>query len=279
MTVDCQWIENNLEALFCDSLNEEQTRLARAHIENCVACREETQTLNAIDPLIKQHFRRELAIARRPRAVNTRRVFGVSGATLALAAILLFAVMRAPLVTELREPPLPGQSQTAPTASIEPAPPIKNEIPGEDTGRAKPIPGADRVAGQQSFVPPPAAVSPNAPDFMITDHAGYSHTADEYRGHVVVIGIWSDAQPEATGNLDWLYRTYAANTKLRFFGVSNRGQTKPANVTFPVVYNQGSKVFGAQPGDFVVLDENGSVELRGSLVKDFDSIRKLLQGK
>ena len=133
------------------------------------------------------------------------------------------------------------------------------------------------MAGQQSFVPLRRGKS-DAPDSH-TDPAGYSHTADEYRGHVVVIGIWSVDQPEATGNLDWLYRTYAANTKLRFFGVSKIGQTKPANVTFPVVYNQGSKVFGARPGDFVVLDENGSVELRGSLVKDFDSIRKLLQGK
>jgi hypothetical protein len=278
MTVDCQWVENNLEALFCDSLNEEQTRLARAHIDNCVACREETQMLNAIDPVIKQHFRRELAIARRPRAVNTRRVFGVSGAALAVVAILLFAVTRPPQTNPVT-PPLPSQSQIAPTASVVPPPPIKNDAPSEDTGRAKPIPGVDRVTGLQSFVPPPVAVSPNAPDFIITDPAGYSHTAEEYRGHVVVIGIWSDDQPEATANLDWLYRAYASNTKLRFFGVSNSGQTKPANTTFPVVYNQGSKVFGAQSGDFVVLDENGSVELRGSLVKDFDSIRRLLQGK
>ena len=63
MTVDCKWVEKNLEALFCDRLNPEQDQLARRHIDSCVSCRNEVQALNAIDPLIKNHFRRELEIA------------------------------------------------------------------------------------------------------------------------------------------------------------------------------------------------------------------------
>ena len=43
MTVDCQWIEKNLEALSCDRLNEEEVRLAKAHIEACESCRTEAQ--------------------------------------------------------------------------------------------------------------------------------------------------------------------------------------------------------------------------------------------
>ena len=88
MTVDCRWVEKNLEALFCDSLNEEESRRARAHIENCAMCRKEAQALNAIDPLVKNYFQRELEIARRPRAIDTRRVAGLSGAVAAALAIV-----------------------------------------------------------------------------------------------------------------------------------------------------------------------------------------------
>ena len=61
MTVGCQWIENNLEALSNASLNEEESRLAHTHMESCDSCRNEVQALKAIDPLVKTFFQRELA--------------------------------------------------------------------------------------------------------------------------------------------------------------------------------------------------------------------------
>jgi hypothetical protein len=66
--------------------------------------------------------------------------------------------------------------------------------------------------------------------------------------------------------------------KFRFVGVSNARVEKPANATFPVFYNQGSKVFGARSGEFVLLDQNGGVLLRGSLTKDIENLRETLHG-
>jgi len=54
-------------------------------------------------------------------------------------------------------------------------------------------------------------------------------------------------------------------------------QPKPTNTTFPLAYNQGSRLFEAAPGDFVLVNETGSVQLRGSLVKDFDKLQKALK--
>ena len=274
MTVDCQWIEKNLEALFCDGLSDEENRLAHAHIENCPACRKEVQTLRAIDPVVKKHFRHELAVASRPRIANTARVFGLSGAAVALVAIVLFVVLRAPQ-TNPSFTPASAAPQTASSPAIEAPPPVKEDTNAE-VARAKP------VAGDRVDVPKPAAapiIAANAPEFMVTDPAGYSHTIDEYRGRVVVVGIWSSDQTEAVANFERLYSGYATNTKFRFLGVANERATKPGAATFPIVYNQGSKLFGAQPGDFVLLNESGGVELRGSLVGDFESLRKSLQQK
>src|SRR5207245_8534971 len=124
---------------------------------------------------------------------------------------------------------------------------------------------------------PQLAVSENTPDFLVTDPAGYSHTLDDYRGHFVVIAVWTAGQPEPTANLERLYKTFGANPKFRFLGVANERLAKPANTTFPVVYNQDSKILGIQPGQFVLLDETGLVKLRGSLLKDFESLRRALK--
>jgi hypothetical protein len=122
-------------------------------------------------------------------------------------------------------------------------------------------------------------VTADASDFLVTDPAGYSHSIADYRGHVVVIGVWKSDQVETVANLERLYKANAANSNLRLLAVATDRSPKPANTTFPIVYNQGSKLFGAQPGEFVVLDENGMIELRGSLVKDFGNLTKAVRGK
>ena len=275
MTVDCQWIENNLEALSCDSMDAEKSGLARKHIESCGSCRKEVEALNAIDPLIKQHFQRQFEIARQPRqsrAVQKGRILGLSAAAVAIAAVLLFVVLPGPQPIPLA----PVQPQIAPVASGEtPAAPVKSNGTGE-VDRTKPAPAPNKPIDSQ----PPAqtVVTENAPDFLVIDAAGYSHTLDDYRGHVAVIALLNQKQGEATTNFDNLYRTYGANPKFRFLGVSGSHAAKPANTTFPVVYNQGSKLFGARPGQFLLIDEIGRNKLRGDLVTDFESLRKALEG-
>jgi hypothetical protein len=172
--------------------------------------------------------------------------------------------------------PIVSPPQSGANASVESVPPVKDEVE-TPVERAKPTVPPDQAPNAKPIVAPP--VTPNSPDFVVTDAAGYEHTLQDYRGHVVVIAMWSARQLETASNFERLYKAYGTNPKFRFLGVTNERQKKPTNLTFPVVYNQGSKLFGAQPGEFVVVDPMGSVQLRGLLVKDFDALRKALQAK
>src|SRR5215471_16711232 len=98
-SLDCNWVKEHFEALFCERLEPEQNRLVREHMESCASCRREIEALNAIDPLVKRHFQRELAAAQSPRVAHTGRLLGVGTAALALVGILLFVVLRAPQPT------------------------------------------------------------------------------------------------------------------------------------------------------------------------------------
>lgn len=272
--MDCQWIENNLEALFCDRLDQEQSRNARAHIETCAACRSEVQALDAIDPLIKRYFQGELKRAAPPRVVPAGRIFGLSAASLALVAILLFVALRAPQ-TNPSAPDLPAAVQPPAVAQTQPSEPVKNSDSAttaiERTKPVEPAGAADRMPSAQP------ARSSNAPEFQIIDAAGYARRLEDFRGHIVVMGVWSGAPSEAVANFERLYTAYGSDARFRFLGISNESLAKPANATFPVFYNQGSKLLGVQSGEFVMLDENGSGVLRGSLLKDFEELQRALQ--
>jgi hypothetical protein len=273
--MDCRWIEDNLEALFCDRLDPQQSQQAQAHIEGCSACRREVQAFNAIDPVIKNYFQGELKRARQPRRVHAGRLFGLSAATLSLATVILFLVLRVPQISPVL-PSVPVASQPPAAANVEPAAEIKNtDSTPAIVERAKPA--GDRTKPADRLPAAKAAVSRNAPEFLVNDPAGYSRNLEDFRGHIVVMGLWSGAPAEAIANLERLYKTYGSNARFRFVGVSNQSLAKPANATFPVFYNQGSRVLGAQPGEFVLLDENGGVALRGSLVKDFEELQRFLQ--
>src|SRR5437660_10675601 len=111
MTVDCQWIHKNLEALFCGTLSPEENRIARAHIESCGACDREVAALNAIDPLVKRYFQSELNRAVRVSATRSR-TWLKRRLALASAGVLAAAVL---LAVALRTPP---QSPATPSASV-----------------------------------------------------------------------------------------------------------------------------------------------------------------
>src|SRR5262245_7522896 len=130
MNVDCRWVENNLEALFCERLSQEQDRLARTHIENCDSCSKQVQALNAIDPLVKHHFRRELEIARRLPQLHRGRIFGLSGAAAAVFILLLFLLIRTPQSPQSIAPAAEEPNASS-TVSAEPPAPIKKEDVGE----------------------------------------------------------------------------------------------------------------------------------------------------
>jgi len=276
MTVDCQWIHKNLEALFCGTLSPEENRIARAHIESCASCDTEIAALNAIDPLVRRYFQNELnraigVSATRSRAFRGRRLALTSGAVVA-ASVLLAVAFRTPH----QNPVIPSTAVAQEVTSsqvAEPVPPVKTD----DTAtieRAKPIDSvpADRAqtAGARS------KTDNGTPEFLVTDPAGYSRTLSDYRGHILVIGLLNSRQPDSTSNLERLYETFGSSPKIRFLAVAEDHRVKPANTRFPLAYNQGSKLFEAAPGDFVLLDETGKVRLRGSLVKDFESLRKAL---
>lgn len=282
MKIDCEWIEKNLEALFCDSLGVEESRDARAHIESCAACGKEVAALNAIDPLVKKYFQQQMSLAgaARQAKMSVRRSFVYGTAATAIAAVMLVAViLRTPPVVDTVNPSPASSSATESSgtaASVETPRPIKaDEIAPQ--GRAKPEAAA--AAPDSVRTTPMTVPDKSAPDFVVIDPAGYSSTLEDLRGYTVVIGVWTTNQPESAANLERLYKTFAANTKLRFLGVSYERQPRAANTTFPLFYNQGSKLLGVQPGDFVLVDERGSIELRGSLVADFDELRRLLQSK
>lgn len=277
-SLDCKWIEDHLEALFCDQLEPEQDRLAREHITSCASCSREMEALNAIDPLVKRHFQRELATARRPRVAHTGRVLGLSATALALVATLLFVVLRAPQnppVIPARTVALQAPSETE---NQQPAPPKSPENTNSPAERTKPANEVSRVLDSASTAHPAPSDSADVPDLLITDPAGYSHRLADFGGHVVVIAVWSTASPEAIANFERLYKAHGADPRFRFLGVSNDRLAKPASVTFPIFYNKGSKVLGVRSGEFALVNEKGEITLRGSLVKDFDSLRKALQG-
>jgi len=277
-SLDCNWVQEHFEALFCGRLEPEQDRLVREHIESCASCRREIEALNAIDPLVKRHFQRELAASQSPRVAHTGRLLGVSTAALALVGVLLFVILRAPQTT----PAAPAQTVAAQApvdTENQPAAPSKNP---DDTNppveRTKPANEVSRVLDSATAARPAASDSADVPDLLVTDPAGYSHRLEDFRGHVTVIAVWSKASPEAIANLERLYKAHGADARFRFLGVSNERLAKPSNVTFPIFYNKGSKVLGVRSGEFALVDEKGEVTLRGSLVKDFDSLRKALQG-
>lgn len=275
MNVDCKWIEDNGEALFCDGLTSEQDRLVRSHLESCFQCREKIADLKAIDPEIREVFKYDLAMARIPRPKRSPLLLGAAGTALAAAAILI--------AVNVQPPPAATQSVAPPSIAAavpETAPVPKTAGSGTAGDRAKPEPSVSAqpgVSAADAALPTEA----NAPEFLVSDLAGYSRTLNDYRGYTLIFGIWSADQPQTAANLEHIYKAVGANTKLRVLGVSQKREAKPAGTTFPTAFNQGSSLLGAAAGQFVVVNGNGKTVLRGNLLDEpatiLASIRTVLK--
>ena len=277
--MDCQWVEENLEVILADDLRAEQSSLARQHIQSCQPCQKEVQALIAIDPIIKKYFQSQLARAVRhsdaPMRISNSARWTLRTAAVAIVAIVFVLLLRTPVVNR-QTSPVAVSSSSAPVVSTESSEVIKSDAASIESERAKPSPAVPGAVDRNT-ASAPVITAANAPAFLVADPAGYSHPLQDYQGFTMVIGLWSTAQPETVSAIERLYNTFGSNTKLRFLGISNQRGAKPVNTTFPVFYNQGSRLFDAKIGDFVLVDESGTVISRGSLTSDLEELSKILR--
>ena len=269
MKNDCQWIETKLEGFFCEQLNAEENGLVLQHLESCRACRENVDALRSVDPLIKQLFQNELAIARAPRRLRWPALVGATAA--AFASVIVVLVLRVPQppapVTMLSQAPPPAVVATSQSEVTS----IPKTVDPAAQDRAKPQPASpdDIVNSAVPAASDSKASDKNLPvsEFVVTDPAGYSRTLRDYRGHILIFGVWNGKQPQTVATLQKIYEVFGPNAKLRILGVAKQRQKKPASATFPVAYNQGSALLGAKDAEFLVLDGEGNVRERGSLLQ------------
>lgn len=241
-------------------------------------CGSEVAALNAIDPLVKKYFQSELNRVQQgsSRTIAKGRLVLVSSAALIAVSLLIFVTLRTAHLDFAG--PSTARAPVANSAQpLQTVPSAKGTDESATAGaveRAKPLDSAAPAVVANGTVAMP---DNNAPDFMVIDPAGYSRTLADYKGYVFILGVLRADQLDATSDFDRLYKEFGSNRKFRFLAVSPDRQIR--NTTFPIAYNRGSKMFGALPGDFVLIDEAGSIQLRGSLVRDFDRLEKTLQVK
>jgi hypothetical protein len=273
MNADCQWIDSNLEAFFCDSLNSDENRRARNHLAACDRCSDMVAELNAVDPVVRKLFRHELARSRSPQR---RSPVVIGSVAAALAALILVVVMQVP-----RSVTSDSTQGNMPVASATTAP-----VPEESIAKVPETASTERVKPDAAVLDqrgrgpvPPIPIGENAPDFLVTDPAGYSRNLNDFRNHVLIFGVWSSQRPQTVSSLQRVYQAFSPNTKLRILGVATQREAKPAAATFPITFNQGSKLFGAKTGELLIVDSSGVVRMRGTLEQDQTSLVNSIKSK
>jgi hypothetical protein len=280
MKVDCQWISANLEAFFSDSLDAQHFHLASEHLKTCLSCRSEVQALRDVDPLIKQllEFRmtKALAAAHAPKRSAAFQL-GLAGAAVALVGVLVFVAF--PGRTRGLGDLFPA-SQTTLQSEGSPIGLNSNDVKVDDAApalRAKPDAPDPKSPGIKPG--PEPAITDSSPAFLVTDPSGYSTNLEDYRDRVLFIGVWSTDQPEAAQNIQKLYQAFGNRKGVRILGVTSRNQERPAGMTFPIVFNNGSRLLDIRRSDFAVVDKEGNVQMRGSLVVDPNVLTPKIRAK
>lgn len=277
MNTNCQWCQSKLEAYFSEDLSHDERGLFQAHLASCGECSREVQALQAIDPLVKQVLNRRVAQARLAGQWNTRpRVWRVAlaGSGIALAAVLGIGMValqpEAPVPTTVAKPP----------EMVQPAPGPEIESPKEKTAQ----PSDPKLGKLDEGTSVPPAPQPeldlrpaDGPDFAIIDESGEGETLETFRGRVLILGVVSSDQKEATANLQELYQAFGANPNVRIRGVAKRRDDKIEGATFPLRFNNASKLLGVQNGQFLIVDSMGSSKLKGSLSNEADVARARTQ--
>jgi hypothetical protein len=277
MKVDCQWFNANLEAFFCDSLDAEQLQLASDHMRTCLSCRSEVQALRDVDPVLKQvleyRMAKAVASAHAPgRSVGFR--LGLAGAAVALAGVLVFVAYG--LTGGLSGVGIP-RSNESPVQSSASTTGGDEKVGEAPALRAKPDAPDPKSPGIKPTLEPD--ITDNSPAFLVTDPSGYSRTLEDYRGRILLIGVWSADQPEAAQNIQRLYEAFGSRKDLRILGVTSHTQERPAGMTFPMAFNNGSRLLETRSLGFVVVDKEGNVQMRGSLVSDSTTLTTKIRAK
>jgi hypothetical protein len=76
-----------------------------------------------------------------------------------------------------------------------------------------------------------------------------------------------------------LYQSFGNRKEVRILGVTSRNQERPAGMTFPMVFNNGSRLLETRSSDFVIVDKEGNVQMRGSLVGDPNALTTKVRAK
>jgi hypothetical protein len=263
----CEWINPKLEAYFTDELAGEELHRVQDHLAACAECRRQVDSFNEIDSMVRGVFQRRVALAQhaaqtpaRPRVLRV----AMAGAGLAVAAFLLVIGMK-----------FFEQTPAPPTAVNPPS------VPDVQPGIKKDDVGERRLAKPDEAVPPGTVVEPavehigsDAPDFVITDPAGYTTTLETYRGRALLFGVVSPDQQKAVAGLQKMYDSFGRNGGIRIVGVSRQREENFDKATFPVLFNHGSKLMGVADGHFLLLDSTGNPRLEGSLT-DAQGIAKV----
>jgi len=258
---NCEWFDSKLEAYFCDDLASEELQRFKAHLASCSKCREQVESLNGIDPLVRGVMQHRLAVAQMAGHANGRpRVLKLALAAGTLAAAGVFVAFGLPFLQEVPPPPVAVQ----PPGVQDPIETQEKKDPDAPAGinLAKPNDGTPVKPVLQPHLDTALA---NGPDFAIIDDGGYNRTLENYRGRALLFGVVSPEQKAAVTNLDQIYEAYGSNPGIRIFAVARHRGDEFRGTKFPLVFNNGSKLLGVQEGEFILLDTTGKPILEGSL--------------
>jgi hypothetical protein len=268
MKIDCTWFHSNLEAYFCDTLDETGRQAAVEHLQQCDSCKNEVASLEGVDQTVRQVFKYRLANASAKQVRHVRFLPLAAGVSVAAAALLL--AINLPNRETLVPTAVQWSAPTVPADNIPPMPvaPLKNAVE-PPIQRAKPT---DENPTSLQPRPDLDAAKSGAPDFAVIDAAGYSAGLENFKGYFVVVGIWSQTQPETIQALNRIYSAVGQDQQVRVLGVASTRQEPLDQATFPVVFNRGSHLLGLKAGGLMLLDKAGHVRWNGTLTESPESI-------
>lgn len=273
---NCEWINSKLEAYFTNELPGEERQRFQTHLGSCSECSAEVESFKDIDSVIRGVFERRLAVARQASQINTRpRVFKIALATTGLAVAALVLAIGMTSFQQAPAPPLAIRTPTVPDVQPE----VKKDSVDEANSTKKLAKPGDAAPAKTASDPSLETVGSDAPDFVITDDAGYTKTLENYRGSVFLFGVISHDQKDGVAGLQQIYNKFAANREIRIVGISRHRDEGINGATFPILFNHGSKLLGVPDGHFLLMDSTGKPRMEGSLTdtKSVSQVRTQLE--